>query len=60
MKKTGVSFLLASLYLVLFNFSAAVNAQNVTTGTVIGTVTDPSGAAVLDAAVVLRNKATNS
>jgi len=59
-KKTGVSFFLAGLYLVLFNFSAAVNAQNVTTGTVIGTVTDPSGAAVPDAAVVLRNKATNS
>jgi hypothetical protein len=42
------------------NFLPAANAQNVTTGTVIGTVTDPSGAAVPDAAVVLRNKSTNN
>src|SRR5260370_34618310 len=35
-------------------------AQTRTTGTVIGTVTDPSGAAVLDATVVLRNKATSN
>jgi hypothetical protein len=35
-------------------------AQTVTTGTVVGTVADPSGAAVADAEVVLRNKATNA
>ena len=34
-------------------------AQTGTTGTVIGTVSDPSGAAVTSATVVLRNKATN-
>jgi hypothetical protein len=37
----------------------SASAQTVTTGTVIGTVTDPSGAAILDATVVLRNKGTN-
>jgi hypothetical protein len=40
--------------------SPTASAQNLTTGTVIGTVLDPSGAAVADAAVMLRNKATNS
>jgi hypothetical protein len=35
-------------------------AQTVTTGTVLGIVSDPSGAAVADADVVLRNKATNT
>src|SRR6266478_5253188 len=37
-----------------------VEAEPLTTGAGIGTVTDPSGAAVLDATVELRNKATNS
>jgi Carboxypeptidase regulatory-like domain len=59
-KKIFLSVLLLSFSLVLLNFLPAANAQNVTTGTVIGTVTDPSGAAVPDAAVVLRNKATNN
>jgi hypothetical protein len=40
--------------------SQPVKAQTLTTGTVIGTVTDPSGAAVPNATVLLRNKATNS
>ena len=35
------------------------SAQTATTGTVIGTVTDPSGAAIAAASVVLLNKATN-
>src|SRR6266851_1246985 len=39
--------------------SQPVKAQTLTTGTVIGTVTDPSGAAVPNATVLLRNKATN-
>jgi hypothetical protein len=34
-------------------------AQSETTGAVIGTVSDPSGAAIVDATVVLRNTATN-
>jgi carboxypeptidase family protein len=59
MKKIDVFLLLASLFLMLSTISQPANAQTVTTGTVIGTVTDPSGAAVTDATVVLRNKATN-
>jgi hypothetical protein len=55
-----LSVLLLSFALVVLNFLPAANAQNVTTGTVIGTITDPSGAAVPDAAVVLRNKSTNN
>ena len=47
----------------LFAFALAVVpsgiAQTGTTGTVIGTVSDPSGASVTAATVVLRNKATN-
>jgi len=46
--------------LVFSGLSSTAKAQSVTTGTVIGTVSDPSGAAVLDAVVVLRNKTTNS
>ena len=60
MKKIGVFLFLASFILTLAGISQPANAQTVTTGTVIGTVTDPSGAAVTDAAVVLRNKGTNS
>jgi hypothetical protein len=41
-------------------FSSAGEAQTVTSGTVIGTVTDPSGAAVANAVVSLRNRATNN
>jgi hypothetical protein len=59
-KKAGVFFFFAALFFVFSITSQPGNAQTVTTGTVIGTVTDPSGAAVLDATVVLRNKATNS
>ncbi|HUC52709.1 MAG TPA: carboxypeptidase-like regulatory domain-containing protein [Candidatus Cybelea sp.] len=59
MKKTSVFFLFAGLFVTLLPISQIANAQTVTTGTVIGTVTDPSGAAVLDATVVLRNKGTN-
>jgi len=59
-KKIGVLFFFAGMLLVLSAILQPVEAQTLTTGTVIGTVTDPSGAAVLDATVVLRNKATNS
>jgi hypothetical protein len=59
-KKTIVSKALVSLFLAFSIFSPAAKAQNATTGTVIGTVTDPSGAAVADAVVVLHSKATNN
>jgi len=59
MKKLGAFLLLATLVLALATLSQPANAQTGTTGTVLGTVTDPSGAAVLDATVMLRNKATN-
>lgn len=60
MKMRGVSIFIAGLFLFCCIFSPSSYSQNVTTGTVIGTVTDPSGAAVPDGVVVLRNKATNS
>src|ERR1700676_4165652 len=59
MKKIGVFLLLASFFAVSSILSQPANAQTVTTGTVIGTVTDPSSAAGVDAAVVMRNKGTN-
>src|SRR5580698_4612655 len=46
--------------LVLFAFvPAALFSQSASTGTVAGTVTDPSGAAVAAATVTLTDKATN-
>src|SRR5580658_5078562 len=46
--------------LVLFAFvPSALYAQSASTGTVAGTVTDPSGAAVAAATVTLTDKATN-
>jgi hypothetical protein len=59
-KKRGVSIFIAGLILLCCAFSPSSYSQNVTTGTVIGTVTDPSGAAIPDGVVVLRNKATNN
>jgi hypothetical protein len=58
-KKIGVFFFFAGLFLIFSTISQPASAQTVTTGTVIGTVTDPSGAAVLDATVALRSRATN-
>jgi len=47
------------MFMIFSSISRPVKAQTLTTGTVIGTVTDPSGAAVPNATVLLRNKATN-
>jgi hypothetical protein len=58
-KKTGVFFFMASLFVIFSAISQPASAQTVTTGTVIGTVTDPTGALVSDATVVLRNRGTN-
>ncbi len=60
MKRIGVFFFVTGLLVIFSTISQPASAQTVTTGTVIGTVTDPSGAAVTDATVVLRNKGTNS
>jgi hypothetical protein len=57
-KKELFVFLVVSF--LLFTSLPAVAAQTGTTGTVIGTVTDPSGAAIADATVVLHNKGTSS
>ena len=59
MKKTFVPVFLVGLFLVLVVFPGSGNAQTATSGTVIGTITDPTGAAVGNATVTLRNKATN-
>jgi hypothetical protein len=60
--KRIIIWLVTPIALLLVNCSipAESYAQTVTTGTVVGTVSDPSGAAVASAIVVLRNKATNS
>ena len=60
MKQLSAIFFIAGLFLILSTISQPARAQTATSGTVIGTVTDPSGAAVLDATVVLHNKSTNS
>lgn len=61
MKKTGLFHLaVVALLLVACVPAPFACAQTVTSGTVLGTVSDPSGAAVAGAAVVLRNKATNN
>ena len=59
-KKGVVCFsVFAVLFLLVCSFIPTASAQTATTGTVIGTITDPSGAAIAGAAVVLHNKATN-
>src|SRR2546427_6020960 len=60
MKKISTILLFAGMFTIFSAISQPVKAQTLTTGTVIGTVTDPSGAAVPNATVLLRNKATNS
>jgi hypothetical protein len=50
----------AFLVLGVLSFGIAAEAQTSTTGVVLGTVADSSGAAVLDASVILRNTATNN
>lgn len=59
-KKISTMLFFTGLFLILSTILQPARAQTATSGTVIGTVTDPSGAAVLDATVVLHNKGTNS
>ena len=60
MKKISAILLFAGMFMISSTISQPAKAQTLTTGTVIGTVTDPSGAAVPNATVLLRNKATDS
>lgn len=61
MRKAAAAILfVVGLVLTIFVFAASGRAQTATSGTVIGTVTDPSGAAIGNAEVTLKNRATNS
>ena len=61
MRKAAAATLLSVVLVFAFLVSATTGrAQTATSGTVIGTVTDPSGAAVGNAEVTLKNKATNN
>ena len=60
MKKAFVTILMVGLILTFSVLASSGRAQTATSGTVIGTITDPSGAAVANAVVTLRNKATNN
>ena len=59
MKKANILMLLAIL-VVICAFPISGWGQTATTATVVGTVTDPSGATVPEADVLLRNRATNA
>jgi Carboxypeptidase regulatory-like domain len=59
-KKQLMFVVLLGVVVLLLATCSLLNAQTGTTGTVLGTVSDPSGAAVAEAPVTLRNRATNS
>jgi len=59
-KKQRTFSILLGVVVSLLATCSFLNAQTGTTGTVLGTLSDPSGAAVADASVTLRNRATNS
>jgi len=57
----GISFFVCAFFMFLLcAFPTLSGAQTSTTGTVLGTVTDSSGASIVDASVILRNTATNN
>jgi hypothetical protein len=62
MRQSKLSRLMAGVFFLFLIASSTTNtnAQTVSTGTVLGTVTDATGGVVADATVVLHNKATNS
>lgn len=60
MKRPGLFLLIFGVLSALLLVTPAGNAQTATTGTVVGTVADKSGASVADATVTLRNTGTNS
>jgi len=59
MSSKRVALLLAALFCLLAVTPSALFAQSASTGTVAGTVTDPQGAAVAGATIVLTDTATN-
>src|SRR4029077_8578618 len=60
-RKVSLCFAICTFLIAVACTLPAVSwAQTATTGTVIGTISDPSGAAIADATVVLRNRATNN
>ncbi len=60
-RKVSLCFAICTFLIAVACTLPAVSwAQTATTGTVVGTISDPSGAAVSDATVVLRNRATNN
>ena len=60
MRKPGIFAVCLCLFAFISALSTVSWAQTTTTGVVLGTVADPSGAAVADATIVLRNTATNA
>lgn len=60
MKRSGLFFLVFGMLSAFLLVTPNGYAQTATTGTVVGTVTDHSGASVADAAVTLRNSGTNA
>lgn len=60
MKRPGLFLLVFSIVSAQWLVAPAGKAQTATTGTVVGTVSDRSGASIADAAVTLRNTGTNS
>src|SRR5947207_1077520 len=62
MRQSRLSLLIAGVFFLFAVTSCAIgtNAQSVSTGAVVGTISDPGGAVVLDATLTLQNKATNS
>lgn len=60
MKLSRCTNLLTAIIVLLIGFSTGLQAQTATSGTVLGTVTDPSGATVGSASVKLSNAATGA
>jgi hypothetical protein len=59
MSSKRVALLLAALFCLCALAPSALFAQSVSTGTVAGTVTDPSGGAIVGATVTLTDTATS-
>jgi hypothetical protein len=60
LRQSKLFLLLAGVFLLLIGAAPGAYGQTASSGTVVGTVTDPGAAAVPDATVTLQNKATNN